>query len=162
MKTTAVHTIIGVLLALGSAPAVALEIYQWTDEDGVVHFSQVAPENEQDRVTTLDVLGQEELGSDAAVSEDDDPFGYKAHREEMDALWADIEKRRESARERQATEPAPQIVYVREEASYPYIYPGYGYRPPHRPPGRPPHRPRPPRPEEPDVVVPRPATLKRP
>ncbi len=157
----------GLLLAMASMSTAAMEVYRWTDEDGVVHFSQVAPGSSAEGVRTLDVMGEDEMDSHPGAENDDDPFGYKAHREEMDALWADIEKRREAARQSQAAEPVTQIVYVREEAAYPYIYPGYGYRPPHRP-GRPPHRPRPPQrpmPEEPGGpgnVIARPGTLKRP
>ena len=134
---------LGLFVAIFATPVVALEVYQWTDENGVIHFSQFAPGDHIDSVETLDVLGEEELGNGLGVSEDDDPYGYKAHREAMDDLWADMEERREAGRQRQAATPSTQIVYVREEAEYPYVYPGYGLRPPNRP-VRPPHRPDPP------------------
>jgi len=131
------------MLAIASMPAVALEVYQWTDENGVVHFSQVAPENDIASVKTHEILGQEELGSEPAANEEDDPYGFKAHREEMDALWAEREERRKAARESEPPQPTTQVIVVREEPVYPYVYPAYGYRPPYRP-GRPPLRPRPP------------------
>ncbi len=41
-----------VLLSAWTSTATASEIYQWTDEDGVVHFSDTTPENRA-VVTTL-------------------------------------------------------------------------------------------------------------
>jgi hypothetical protein len=154
MKMNITFLLLSLSLVVCATPVLAIEVYQWTDEDGVVHFSQVAPEDHIESVKTLEVMGEEEMGNGLGISEDDDPYGYKAHREEMDALWAEREARREAARQRQAAAaPSTQIVYVQQETPYPYIYPGYGYRPPHKP-ERPPHRP-----EHPVV---KPSTLKRP
>lgn len=127
-----------------SAPAVAVEVYQWTDENGVVHYSQFAPGDEAHEVETVRLEGGEAGDHGIGISEADDPEGYKAHREEMDALWANMEARREAERERQEQAPTTEVVYYPYETydDYPYFYPGLGLRPPSRP-ERPPLRPTP-------------------
>lgn len=111
--------------ALSVAPVAAVEVYQWTDENGVVHFSQWAPDEQIDDVATLSVedTGDNGLG----ISEEDDPDGYQAHREEMAALWTEIEQRREQSRSRQESEPGTEIIYVGAEpnVAVPYFVPGF-------------------------------------
>lgn len=136
----------GLLAAAIAFPAPALEVYQWRDENGVIHFSQWAPDEAVENVETIRVEDGGEKDYGIGVSEQDDPDGYQAHREEMEALWAGIEARREAERERQARAPTTEIVYYPYESydDYPYLFPGFGLPP--LPPDRPPHRPRP-RPE---------------
>lgn len=156
------------LLAWLASPVDALEVYQWTDEDGVLHFSQWAPEEDHEGVTTVNVDDGEDTANGLGISEEDDPEGYQAHREQMDALWADLEARREADRERQQQVSRTEVIYTEPVNSYPYVFPGYGYRPGHRPPnkpGRPPNRPRPQPgvdPEDPGRSGIAPGTLKRP
>ncbi len=155
------------LLAFFIQPLHAIEVYQWTDANGVVHFSQWAPDDQQGDVQLVSVDGGEGAENGLGISEEDDPEGYLAHREQMDALWADMEARREAERERQSQAARTELIYVQPESGYaydyPYIFPGYGNRPPHRP-GRPPHKPRPlpVEPERPGNGAIKTATLKRP
>ncbi|MDX1556555.1 MAG: DUF4124 domain-containing protein, partial [Xanthomonadales bacterium] len=137
--------IVGALLAVTSLCAQAVEVYQWTDENGVVHFSQWAPGDTVEEFETVRVSDGSAPDNGIGISEADDPEGYQAHREEMDALWADIEAKREADRDRQASQPSTQIVYVYDddEYGYPFFYNGYYKRPPFNRPGRPPMRPRP-------------------
>ena len=119
----------------------ATEVYQWTDENGVVHFSQWAPETDQQDLAVVEVDGGEGAENGLGISEEDDPEGYRINRESMDALWAERKARREAERERQERAARTEFVYLRPETEYAYQYPfflpGYGNRPPHRP-GRPP------------------------
>lgn len=136
---------LGLCTAALPAPGTALEVYQWTDENGVIHFSQWAPAEDVENVETVTVGGGGEGDNGIGISEADDPEGYKAHREEMDALWAEIEARREAERRRQSSGPTSEIVYLPSEPGYgfPFFFPGHGLRPPFKP-----HRPRPPMEEE--------------
>lgn len=144
-----VSYVFGLLAWTVSVPCLALEVYQWTDENGVVHFSQWAPGDEVENVETVSVKGGGRQDNGIGISEADDPEGYKAHREEMAALWARIEARKEA--ERRA--PSTEIVYLPSEPyyEYPFFGPGFGLRPPFRP-DRPPHRPKPP--PEPEQALP--------
>lgn len=125
----------------------AVEVYQWTDENGVVHFSQWAPDEDVRDVETVSVKGGAEADNGLGISEEDDPDGYQAHREEMDALWNEIEERRKVARTSQDAAPVPEIIFVGSEPDYamPYYPPGLRPfprpRPDHRPGDGPGHRP---------------------
>lgn len=144
MKTRFTALVFALGSVLAAWPALAVEVFRWTDENGVIHFSQWAPEEGVRGVRTVRVVDGGEKDNGIGVSESDDPEGYRAHRAEMDALWAEIELRREAERERQARAPATEIVYLPAEQfyGYPYFFPGHGLRPPFKP-DQPPHRPRP-------------------
>ena len=133
---------LGILFAaafgLVVTPVFALGIYKWTDEAGVVHYSEKAPESDEQAVEIMSLNADD--GNGLGISEEDDPEGYAAHREEMDELWADIEEKKERARERREREESRQVIYVQPEQQYNYGNPWFGYRPPHRP-IRPPERP---------------------
>jgi len=124
----------GFLAITACAPVLAIEVYQWTDDSGVVHFSQWAPGDEVKEVETVSVEGGGQQDNGIGISEADDPEGYQAHREEMETLWAEIEARREAERERQARAPSTEIVYLNPEPDYgnPFFFPGRGLRPPFR------------------------------
>lgn len=154
-NTFTVHTIriagLCLCLAVLCPAAYAAEIYQWTDENGVVHFSQSPPEESVEDMRTVNVDGGEG-NNGLGISEQDDPEGYQAHREEMDALWSDLEERQEAARSQPEPQPAPEYIYVGNEWDYTdSIWPVY--RPWPRPPN---HRPRPPRPRPHDEATLRP------
>ncbi len=157
----------GVLVVTQAGNAQTVEVFQWTDENGVLHFSQWSPGDAVENVETVSLVGGGELDNGIGISEDDDPEGYQAHREEMEALWADIEARRKAERERQARQPSTEIVYVYDqpEYGYPYFFPGSRLKPPHHQPGRPPllPQPRPGGPDEDEVTPPlRSVPYKRP
>jgi len=120
--------VLGITAAAVATPGFALEVYQWTDKDGVVHFSQWAPAGDVSNVETLDVQGGGKQHNGLGVSEEDDPDGYQAHRDEMDALWDDINKRREAARKQQASNPT-QVVYQNQDQGYLYPYYPRRFRP---------------------------------
>ncbi len=61
-----------VLLSAGTASANASEIYQWTDEDGVVHFSDTRP-GDGAVVTTLRVQATNPPDYDPV----DDPYSIR-------------------------------------------------------------------------------------
>lgn len=162
MMASRVSSIFAISFCLAgfAAPGLAVEVYQWTDENGVVHYSQWAPGDHVDSVETVRVDGGGESRNGLGISEEDDPYGFQAHREEMDALWAEIEERREAAQSRQEAAPTTEIIYLDSEPGYsvPY-YPGFRPRPPHWEPG---DRPRPPRPDVEEPSRPGTSTLKRP
>lgn len=136
--------------------AQTVEVFQWTDEDGVVHFSQWAPEEDVSGVETFSVDSRGAAENGIGISEADDPEGWQAHREEMDALWAEMDARREADRERRANQPTTEVVYVYDQPSYGYPFFFNGFRPDrpiHRP-GRPPMRPKPP------IEEPKPAPVR--
>lgn len=122
----------GFLACTLCAPALAMEVYQWTDENGVVHFSQWAPGDEVKGVETVSVDGGGQQDNGIGISETDDPQGYKEHREEMVALWAEIEARQEAERRQRERTPTTEIVYLNSEPDYsnPFFFPGRGLRPP--------------------------------
>lgn len=130
---------LGALLATAiSAPVLALEVYQWTDDSGVVHFSQWAPGEAVENLETVSVEGGGRKNHGIGISEEDDPEGYEAHREEMEALWAEIEARREAERRARESAARTEVIYVNAQPAYgyPYLFPGHGFRPPFKP-----HRP---------------------
>jgi hypothetical protein len=117
-------------------PALADQMFTWTDEAGVVHFSQWAPNHTAD-VTTLKTASSNAADYDPAA----DPYSIQNQAARMNETWSKIEerkaerrKRREEAEERMARPQPPSYYYP----SYPYSY----YRPIVRPIVRPPiHRP---------------------
>jgi hypothetical protein len=138
---------LSLLLALSLAPsqAAAVEVYQWTDENGVVHFSQWAPTEPEKDVSTLEVDGSQPPGYDPEA----DLYNVKSNQEYMESLRSDREKRQEENRERQAAS-GPQIIQqtiTPEYGAWP-VYPGYGQFPANRPPLRPDRPAKPERPVE--------------
>jgi len=108
----------------------AVEVYQWTDENGIVHFSQWAPTKPEKDVSTLEVDGRQPPGFDPEA----DLYNVAANQKYMESLWSDFEKQKEESRKQQAV-PGPQIIQqtiTPEYATWP-VYPGYGLRPPLRP-----------------------------
>lgn len=162
------RVVVGVALiavAFGG-PLGAVEVYQWTDENGVVHFSQWSPGEQVEEVATVHVDGGEAGNNGLGISEADDPEGYRAHREEMDALWSEIEERREAAHERSLAGPDTEIIYVDSGPDYaiPYYPPRFRPHPGTHPGSKPSPRPRP-RPgdgDEPEPGTVRTVSLRRP
>jgi hypothetical protein len=113
-------------LFLAPWPVNAVEVYQWTDEDGVVHFSQWAPTEPEKDVSTLEVDGSPPPGYDPEA----DLYNVAANKKAMESLWSDREKRLEESRKQQAVQ-GPQIIQqtiMPEYGTWP-LYPGYGLRP---------------------------------
>ena len=123
-----------VLLSAGTAVATTPEIYQWTDEDGVAHFSDTAPENEA-VVTTVRVQATNPPDYDPV----EDPYSIRNQAERTNATWTELEKAREERQEkrREVTErylryaPAPYDPYL--YYSRPAYFSHPGRYPHHRP-----------------------------
>lgn len=124
---------------LVAAPAVGEQVYHWTDEEGVVHFSQWMPEN-VDEVDTLFIASNGSREYDPS----DDPYSIRNQAERTSETWVKLEEKKAERRkarrdeaERTAQQPAYRYPYY---ASYPY---SNRYYPPYYPPVvRPPvHRP---------------------
>ena len=131
------------LLAAHAGNLLAVDIYQWTDADGVIHFSQWSPGDDVPGVAAISLEGVEQSDNGIGVSEADDPEGYAAHRQEMDAMRAEMAARREAERERRDDRSGSPVVYVVEQPTYAYPWlPRFERpRPPHHRPSRPQPRP---------------------
>ena len=136
-------TILVSLLACGltAAPAAAQEIYRWTDENGVVHFSDTAPADRSGGISTVTVEDTRPSDYDPEA----DIYNVAAQAERMQARRENMQKEREARLERQRNaaqqQPAPSNWTTGNAVpAWWWDQPGYG-RPP-RPP-RPPERPTP-------------------
>jgi Domain of unknown function (DUF4124) len=117
------------LLSTWTTTATASEIYQWTDEDGVVHFSDTTPENGA-VVTTLRV----QATNPAEYDPTEDPYSIRNQATRTNSSWTELEKAREERQEKRREEaeqnlryaPAPYdpYLYYSRPAYYPFIHPG--------------------------------------
>ena len=125
------------VLVLSSAwAATASEIYQWTNEDGVVHFSDTRPEDGA-VVTTLRVQGANPPDYDPV----EDPYSIRNQATRTNEIWTALEKAREARQEKRREEaerylryaPAPYdpYRYYSRPAYYRFVHPGIPRR--HRP-----------------------------
>ena len=134
------HAITFLVALLAGIPAGATEIYRWVDEDGVVHFSDTKPADEE--VNVLYVGSTNPPGYEPA----EDPYSIRNQADRINLTWSRLEderdKRREVRREQAARRPltvyAPYDPY---DDAYHYSYYRPGFRPPFRPPHRPDNRP---------------------
>ena len=124
---------------LASAPAHAMDVYRWVDENGTVHFSQWEPAAAGTPVETVRV----DEGTTAGIGGDVYPIAEQA--EAMAALWAEIEQQRAN-RQKQRQEPAPAAIPYHEDDHA--IWPVWDAGRPH------PRPPFPPRPRPPEIVNP--------
>ncbi len=105
-----------VLLSACAASANASEIYQWMDEDGVVHFSDTRPE---DGAVVTRLRFQEMNPSDYDPFED--PYSIRNQAERTNATWTELEKAREARQEKRREEAERNLRYA--PAPYdPYLY----------------------------------------
>jgi hypothetical protein len=122
-----------------SSPLIADEVFRWTDDNGVVHYSQWMPEK-MEGVTRVTI--RRSLPRDYDPIED--PYSIRNQAARMRETWNKTVARREE-REKQREEEAARRPLVQY---YPYYepYPNYNYRPILRPPVHlpiyPPHGPR--------------------
>ena len=112
-----------VIAGICANPSLADQMFTWTDEAGVVHFSQWAPNHTAD-VTTLKTASSNAADYDP----ESDPYSIQNQAARMNETWSKIEerkaerrKRREEVEERMARLQPPSYYYP----SYPYPY----YRP---------------------------------
>ncbi len=105
-----------VLLSACAASANASEIYQWMDEDGVVHFSDTRPE---DGAVVTRLRFQEMNPPDYDPVED--PYSIRNQATRTNAVWAELEKAREEREEKRREEAERNLRYA--PAPYdPYLY----------------------------------------
>ena len=142
--------LLSVLLA---APAVATEVYRWVDENGVTHFSQMAP----DGVTGV----RQQTLPDTRPSDYDperDLYNVEAQAERMQQLRDERKEKRQAARlerERQAERQQLMQYQNRHHYGYPYYRPGW-VNP------YPPLRPTPPVARPPETLLPMPPVARPP
>jgi hypothetical protein len=124
--------ILATLLITGlcANPSLAGEVFTWTDDEGVVHFSQWAPQHTA-VVTTLNTVSRNPVDYDPGA----DPYSIQNQAARVNETWSKVEernaelrKRREEEEERLAKLQPPNYYYP----PYPYSY-SY-YRPILRPP----------------------------
>jgi len=105
-----------VLLFAWAASANASEIYQWTEEDGVLHFSDTRPEDGA-VVTTLRVQATNPPDYDPL----EDPYSIRNQATRTNAVWAELDKAREERQEKRREEAKRNLRYA--PAPYdPYLY----------------------------------------
>ena len=108
----------------------ATEVYRWVDENGVVHFSQTAPNKPGEEVDKLAL--QDTRPSD--YDPDQDIYGVAAQAERMKALREDMEEKRQASLERQREAAKQPVVPYRQPERYGYpVFWDAGPRPPLRP-----------------------------
>ena len=104
------------LLSAWATSANASEIYQWTDEDGVVHFSDTRPE---DGAVVTGLRFQEMNPPDYDPVED--PYSIRNQATRTNAIWTELEKAREEREEKRREEAERNLRYA--QAPYdPYLY----------------------------------------
>jgi hypothetical protein len=114
----------------------SFDVYHWVDEDGVSHYSQVAPTSEIPDVSkqTLEDTTPTDFDPEA------DLYGVKENARQMEALRAEMDERREAGRERQqqfARQVVPQYQEPERYYSGAIGYPIRPYPPIHNPRPRP-------------------------
>ena len=139
------------LVAFVAAPAGATEVYRWVDEDGVVHFSQTAPDAAVSDVRRQVIENPVPTGYDP----EQDIYDVAGQQERMQARRDALEREREARRERERQAAQRPVTSAPPPQGYP-VYGWPGYRPPNRP--RPPIEP----PIEPPVEPDRPPATLRP
>lgn len=108
----------------------ATEVYRWVDENGVVHFSQTAPNEPGEEVDKLAL--QDTRTSD--YDPDQDIYGVAAQAERMKALREDLDAKRQASLERQREAAKQPVVQYRQPERYGYpIFWDARPRPPLRP-----------------------------
>ncbi len=103
-----------------AGPSLAGEVFTWIDDEGVVHFSQWAPQNTS-AVKTLRTISRNPADYDPGA----DPYSIQNQAVRVNETWSKIEernaelrKRREEEQERVARLQPPVYNYP----DYPYSY----------------------------------------
>ena len=152
-RQTVKKAIVLLLASLLAGPAAATEIYKWVDENGVMHFSQTAPD------PTVDGVSQQKL-RDTTPSDydpDQDIYGVEAQAERMKQMREEMDEKRQARLEREREAQKQQAVQYRDREYYGYPV----YRPGWVNP-QPPLRPTPPIARPPSAVMPNPPVARPP
>ncbi len=117
------------LLVVVSGPAVAVEIYQWIDEDGVRHFSESAPNISSIEVSKLTVTNTNPPDYDPHK----DPYSIRSQAERTNVRWSELKAERDERWE-QRLEAAERASRLAPSAYEPDEYYGSSvwYGPVHR------------------------------
>ena len=116
------------LAIISTDPGHASDIFTWTDEDGVVHFSDSRPASLDD-VATLHISDRNPPDYDP----ENDPYSIRNQAKRINETWTELEKAREEREEKRREDIA------RRPSSQPYYDPYYRFRDyRHYPPVRPP------------------------
>lgn len=139
-RTILIGGLLGCSLIAG--PVAAQEIYRWTDENGVIHFSDTAAGANADGVSTVTIEDTRPSDYDPEA----DLYNVAAQAERMQALRDEMQMKREARQERQRSAPPQQPVEVTRSVGYglpPWDWdrPGYGRPPKPELPIEPPERP---------------------
>lgn len=129
------RTLVALLIAgICAGPSRAGEVFTWTDDEGVVHFSQWAPQHAAN-VKTLNTVSRNPVDYDPGA----DPYSIQNQAARVNETWSKVEERNAELRKRREEEEE-RVARMRPPAyEYPY-YPYYQhsyYRPPIGPPMRP-------------------------
>lgn len=162
MASVRIVILVGIALVLGGPPAAA-NLYHWTDEQGVRHYSNTRPPDGTDAAVLMEEIPYDPE-SDVQRRAQEDAMLEERESAELEERLEEAERKAEEARreaaeaKRKADRLEEEIEAQEDEPSYGIYYPpprpGHrppGWRPPgqrppgHRPPGnKPPHwRPRP-------------------
>ena len=101
MRVPILTVAVVLLLSVWTTTATASEIYQWMDEDGVVHFSDTRPADGA-VVTTLRVQATNPPDYDPV----DDPYSIRNQAERTNSTWTELEKAREERQENHPENPS--------------------------------------------------------
>lgn len=103
-----VVVIICFLLVGVSGPAVAVEIYHWVDEDGVMHFSEWAPNISTVEVSRLTVTNSNPPDYDPH----EDQYSIPSQAERTNVRWSELRRQRDERREQrlEAAERASRLA----------------------------------------------------
>lgn len=121
----------------------AADVFTWQDDNGVTHYSQWAPEDDETAASKLIVNANNPPGYDPA----EDPYSIRNQASRVNAVWKSVEERKETRRKRKQDEMR------RSQRAEPYspttddafvYYSRPYYRPPQRPGHGPGFRPHPP------------------
>lgn len=115
------RTLVALLIAgIFASPSLAGEVFTWTDDEGVVHFSQWAP-NHAAVVTTLNTISKNPVDYDPGA----DPYSIQNQAARVNETWSKVEernaelrKRREEEEERLARLQPPTYIYPYDPYSY--------------------------------------------
>ena len=104
-------------LVLGS-PSVAIEVFKWVDEDGVVHFSDEKPPEAKPDLSSIYIASSNPSGYDPA----EDYYSIRNQAARTNAAYKEVEKRREARAEKRA-EAAERAREQRRQAAFSYREP---------------------------------------
>ena len=121
LATLATLATLAILVMAGicANPLLADEVFTWTDDEGVVHFSQWAP-GHTSGVTTLETVSSNAADYDPGS----DPYSIRNQAARMNETWSKIEERKAERRKRREAEEE-RAARLQPPT---YSYPTYGYR----------------------------------